>query len=218
MILYFIRHAEKTDPLRNDKEMSLTERGFLQAALLGERMRTVKLEHIYCSDMLRAVQTAQGLNRYIAAPITQHRELREIDLGEREGKDTKTMWEAYPAFMEKWNAHEEDVRFPGGENGEDVFLRVKPLLERIVSGKEKEVAIVSHCGLIRSVLCGLMGLPFQKRVFLGRPIEFTSITKVIYEHGHFWFDYINDYQHIAHTLDRDVFVWENMQQPQTKQV
>lgn len=208
MEIYLIRHAEKMDPWKNEKEMSLTERGFLQAELLGERMKDVKLEHIYASDMLRAVQTAEGLNRHIGAPITQHSCLREINTGVREGKTTEEMWELYPEFMEKWVAHKEDVAFPEGESGADVYKRVKPFLDEVAKKDHKKIAIVSHCGVIRCTVCGLLGIPFHNRMNVGRPVEFTSITKLIYEDGRYWVDSFNDYTHIAHTLDDEVFGWE----------
>jgi hypothetical protein len=62
----------------------LTPRGFKQADLLGKRLEKYNIEKIYSSDMLRAIQTANEINRYLNVEVIAKHDLREIDMGECE--------------------------------------------------------------------------------------------------------------------------------------
>ena len=44
--------------------VDLCEEGYRQAALLGERLFPKKIQAVYSSDLLRAVETAQAANLY----------------------------------------------------------------------------------------------------------------------------------------------------------
>lgn len=57
MILYIARHGE-TNPNQTPQPL-LTEKGFLQAKLLGERMSKIKLDAVLSSPLTRAIQTAE---------------------------------------------------------------------------------------------------------------------------------------------------------------
>ena len=60
MKLYLIRHGRQNSRLCN-VNVDLCEEGYRQAALLGERLFPKKIQAVYSSDLLRAVETAQAL-------------------------------------------------------------------------------------------------------------------------------------------------------------
>ena len=84
MKLYLIRHGRQNSRLCN-VNVDLCEEGYRQAALLGERLFPKKIQAVYSSDLLRAVETAQAANLYWNVEHTICPELREIDFGEMEG-------------------------------------------------------------------------------------------------------------------------------------
>ena len=85
MKLYLIRHGRQNSRLCN-VNVDLCEEGYRQAALLGERLFPKKIQAVYSSDLLRAVETAQAANLYWNVEHTICPELREIDFGEMEGE------------------------------------------------------------------------------------------------------------------------------------
>ena len=60
MILYIARHGESRGNTGEDNgpDPVLSEKGLLQAKLLGERMKNFKLDRVFSSPLTRAVQTA----------------------------------------------------------------------------------------------------------------------------------------------------------------
>ena len=61
------------------------KRATVRQPLLGERLFPKKIQAVYSSDLLRAVETAQAANLYWNVEHTICPELREIDFGEMEG-------------------------------------------------------------------------------------------------------------------------------------
>lgn len=84
MKLYFLRHGRTNyndlglcngDP---SKEVYLTETGKAQARKASERLKSVPLERIYTSQLPRARQTAEIINRYHNIPIESYAAINDI--------------------------------------------------------------------------------------------------------------------------------------------
>ena len=110
--------------------------------------------------------------------------------------------ERFADFLEERKKAKEDIPNPGGESGQDVYNRAMPVIRRIIEdAKEnhcKNIAIVSHGGLIRSVVAGVLEAPFAKKLCIGKDLENCSITEIDYdeETGNFIVERVNDYAHI----------------------
>ena len=77
-----------------------------------------------------------------------------------------------------------------------VILTKKELDGILASGAER-VAIVCHGGTIRVMICGLLGLPMQKRFYIGNPPVNCAIT-ILQQANEEWFLHVfNDYSHTA---------------------
>lgn len=66
MNLYFLRHGEALDGAQyTDHERPLSNHGLQQAAGVGRffREQGIRFDHVYCSPLLRARQTAEALQR-----------------------------------------------------------------------------------------------------------------------------------------------------------
>ena len=63
MDLYIVRHAETYGNTGADDSADpvLTQRGHEQARLLAERLADLRFDAVYCSPLLRAVETAQAI-------------------------------------------------------------------------------------------------------------------------------------------------------------
>lgn len=194
MELYLIRHGEcyGSDRIYYDEDKRtmdppLTNRGIQQAKELGQRIAEMAMDRIYCSDLKRAIKTAEIINEYQKKELVITKALREIDYGEL----YKKSWNDYPEVFSQWKTHKEDTPYPGGENGQDVWKRCKPLIDSIIEREDKRIAIVCHGGTIRSMLSGLLELPQHKRFLFGCPLKNCSVSIVKYVDGQFCLHSLN---------------------------
>lgn len=79
MIVYFVRHAERLKAGERSPESPLTENGFRQGELVGERIKKVQIDVIYSSSYTRAKQTAEVISKIINKPIELWDHLIEAD-------------------------------------------------------------------------------------------------------------------------------------------
>lgn len=202
MDLYLIRHGEcynssiqYYDVEKKTMNPPLTEKRIEQATRLAARCRGVGFDAILSSDLTRALQTAERIAAAEPEEVQILPAFREIDMGEI----YKESWSSYPALYAEWLLHNEDLPYPNGENGADVWNRCKPALDEILEQQYKKVAIVTHGGTIRSILCGVLGIPQQKRFYLGSPLENCSITVLNYNEAEqrFYLHVLNDSSHLA---------------------
>jgi broad specificity phosphatase PhoE len=165
MQIYLIRHGQQENRDRYSRLESLTPLGFEQADRLGRRLKSHSLVRIYASDLLRTVQTAEAISAHTQAPIELTPQLREIHFGEWEGLSKAEVEQRYAAFLNEFRQHHTDLAYPGGECGTDVRARAFAALDRIPE-QNAPIAVVTHGGVILTVLCSLLGLGLEKRFHL----------------------------------------------------
>lgn len=143
---------------------SLSESGQKQAqALAGFLAANSSLNHVYCSPMIRAQETAQAISEPFGLIPREVPEIHECDVGRWEGKSWDLIMEespeAYRAFMDDPYRN----RYEGGESYGDVFERCEPALRSLLERHTGEtIAVVAHNVVNRVYLAGLLGLPIGK--------------------------------------------------------
>lgn len=196
--IYLIRHGQKSDDSKNCASMKLTEKGFIQANLLGKRLKKFNIERIYTSDMVRAVQTSEEINKYLKVDVSVEHELREIDMGDYTEKGVKYVQEKYPEFYKEFSKHTSDLCYPNGECGRDVWKRAQGVINKITNCGLENVAVVAHGGIIGVLICGFLGIPQDRRFFMGEPLENCSICMIRYdaETNNYYLQSFNDHSHL----------------------
>ncbi|MCJ7770655.1 histidine phosphatase family protein [Candidatus Bathyarchaeota archaeon] len=172
--IHFVRHGESEENvLRRVTNRSLgsglTTRGRNQAAELSVKLRNLRVERIFSSPLLRAVQTAEILSDLLHAPVETVEALREYDCGIIEGKSDAPSWNLYDRVAQDWLRGLWESRIEDGENFLDIKARVIPFVEEIVpkyNGSSDSVVIVGHGGLYRHMLPLILenisfGFPFK---------------------------------------------------------
>lgn len=96
MKIYLIRHGRQNSPLCN-VNVPLSPEGRRQAALLAERLKTVPLDAVWSSDLIRAVETAEIANGLWNVPHVIRPGIREISFGEMEGLSDREIVERFLA-------------------------------------------------------------------------------------------------------------------------
>lgn len=156
--LWLIRHGETSwnaeRRIQGQQHNPLSDLGVRQARRLGARLEAEAFSAVYCSDLKRAVQTAE-LVFPGRTPLFDTR-LREIARGALEGQlGAELVGEQRDVYA----AMQKDllnVRPPGGENYRDLAARAVPWFESLPgSGK---VAAVTHGGVIYALLHHIVGV------------------------------------------------------------
>lgn len=164
MRLILIRHGEThwnaSQRYQGQTDIPLNHTGREQAARLAEYLhKNEPLEAVYCSDLVRAAETADLLARAYDLKPTPDRRLREFCFGIWEGLTFNDIWENYREDFEKWFTKFEEFCVPGGESFSELSERSLEALEEIGLNHSGTVAVVTHGGVIKAVLCRLQHSP-----------------------------------------------------------
>ncbi len=162
MRLYFSRHGESEANVQQIYSNGLgvhglTEVGRQQAAELAEHLRGIPFAALYCSPVLRAVETAAIVAQELGLTYQIEDGLREYDVGVLEGRtyDRETdriYWEVTRQWMVEMNW---EARIEGGESCNDIAARFMPFIRRLegqYGGTGANVLLVSHGGTLRCML------------------------------------------------------------------
>lgn len=178
--------------------MDLSEEGYRQAALVGERLFRQNIQAVYSSDLLRAVETAQAANLYWNVEHMVRPELREISFGDMEGLTDEEIARRFADFKAEQSRMEEDIPYPGGECAGDVIRRAEPVFMEMAASGFERVAVVTHGGVIRAMTAHYLGIPPAKWRLLGKDLENCSITELLWneKQKRFTVERFNDYAHL----------------------
>ncbi len=157
--LILIRHGETDYTLQGKYcghgETPLNKKGIRQAKRLRQRLKRVKIDRIYSSDLTRALQTAEII--FKDRSILKRRGLREIDFGKFCGLTFEESSKLYPNVYKTWIKDPINAKIPQGESVKNFTKRVIRCFKSISNqNRAKNVVIVSHGGPIRIILLNLL--------------------------------------------------------------
>ena len=162
--IYLVRHGAIRLPAGGRRfigqtDLPLSDEGIRQASEMKEALRCADLSAVYCSDLLRCVETAGIIAEPHGIFPAGRPGLREIFLGRWEGLTFDEVSTRYP---EEYRARGLDVvnyRPPGGESFKDCAGRVLSAFFDILDAEEGNILIVGHAGVNRILLCQILGVP-----------------------------------------------------------
>lgn len=139
-ITYFV-HGTTIDNEKNIssgwKDVELSELGIKQAINLKEEVKNKAFDVVFCSDLQRAVRSAELVWGGVCTIISDAR-LRECNYGKLNGASSDIV-----EPMQEYECIEKP--FPEGESYEDVKTRVENFIEFLKKNYDgKNVAIVAH--------------------------------------------------------------------------
>ena len=158
MTIYLVRHGKDDDTVRGGwSSYGLTPAGVEEVHKLGAEVASadMKIDYITSSDLQRAKETAEILSAYLGCPITYNAGLRETNNGDLAGMKHELANEKYPGLY--WSTLAYDECYPNGESPAMFFGRIKTtwseLKTRILEQPDKNCLIVTHQGVIETILC-----------------------------------------------------------------
>jgi len=148
-----IRHGETAwnvdTRIQGHSDIGLNDTGRWQAERLARALTDDRLDAVYSSDLLRALDTASALAASTGLTVRTDAALRERSFGVFEGLTFAQIEQRYPAESLRWR--QRDANF-GPEGGEALSV----FYQRAVSGiaaiaarhRGQHVAVVTHGGVL----------------------------------------------------------------------
>ena len=167
---FLIRHGEtdwnKEKRFMGQENVPLNQKGIEQAEQTAQRLRDRNIDLIISSDLLRAEQTARILAQKTGAEIVIDKNLRELHAGESQGLTYDEI--AKQHNLANWDDRiNQDFRFIGGESWDELEKRVWATFQHhIAHHNHKNVALVTHGGVIRIFQKNLHNIPLEKTTLL----------------------------------------------------
>jgi broad specificity phosphatase PhoE len=165
--LYLIRHGQSAGNAEGrfggHGNTPLSELGIAQARATARVIADEKIDVIYSSDLLRALQTAEHFAGDSGIQIISTAAFRERDVGVLEGLTFEESRELYPRDYYALVNREIDHVITGGESYRQLLNRITRELRRILRDHSgSRIAIVSHTGVICFLTLYLLGAIHRK--------------------------------------------------------
>lgn len=196
--IYLVRHCESVGNLNHSfaghSDVDISERGALQLKCLEQRFKSIKLDVVYTSPLLRAYKTAKAINCYSNAKIVEEPDFIEINLGVLDGKPVSSMSKEQ---KDKWKNTPDSFFVEGGESMREVAERTYNALKRVAEQNlDGVIAIASHGCAIRNLMRVLKGMHPQDINNVAW-CDNAGVNLIKYENGKFIIEYENDTTHLS---------------------
>ena len=160
-----VRHGQ-TD--WNNKRMTqgqsdtiLNKIGIIQAKKVA---KTLEKEHIglcYFSPLKRAKTTAEIITEHLNIDSKEDEALIEINFGLWEGMTIKQISEQYEDAFKDWTYSPHKLVIPEGEDMHEAMRRSEMFINKEILKSDKNILIVSHGLLIKTLIISLLGLDLK---------------------------------------------------------
>lgn len=180
--LYITRHGETKwnteGRLQGWMNSPLTEKGILQGQKLNQAVKMYDIQKIYSSPSERALKTAISAKGKLGVEIELMDELKEMNMGQWEGKTLEQIKEKEPENFENYWLRPHLFVKNTGENFDEMLARTKRALDKIVQeNPEGNVLIVTHGVTLKALMSHYSSEGFIE--FWTKPVvEQASISMV----------------------------------------
>ena len=165
--VHLIRHGEtnwnRERRAQGQQESVLTDRGIAQAQALAAAIADRPIGQVFSSSSVRARQTTQILFPGRQTPIEYCDLLREIHMGDWEGRLYAEIEAADPQQFRAFWQEPHLFTVQGAETFEDLQQRaLKRFASLLEQSDAREIAIVSHGAWIKALLCHVEPRPLAQ--------------------------------------------------------
>lgn len=155
--IYMIRHgrpdvSEQERWCIGSTDLELGTLGRMQAACLAAVLQASEITAVFCSPLIRSIQTA----RYLSKDPIVLPGLREQDFGEWDGKSFDEIRRNWPELYEA-RGRDRSLLPPGAEPAEEVAQRFVHAVTEALEQSEGDIAIVAHQSVMGIFLCHILG-------------------------------------------------------------
>ena len=167
MKIYLIRHGKDDGNYRGGwANLGLVPEGEQQAAQLAHFLSNNKnaypISKIITSDLKRAVQTAEAIQKALHLSLILSKEWREMNNGDLAGMLNSVALEKYSGLF--FNTLRMDETYPNGESPINFFNRIKQTYFNLLADKSNDnAAIVTHSGVINIIYHLVKGIEWSNK-------------------------------------------------------
>ncbi len=166
-MLYIMRHG-RTDwndlrKLQGRTDIPLNEEGRRMAHEASVKYSALKIDRIYCSTLVRAVETAKIFAADKDIPIIEDARLMEMSFGIYEGTERSFEIPDCPINVLFQDPEAYKVPVEGGESYEELYRRTGSFLQDIkplLSGG-MNILVVGHGAMNRCLISQIKGIPLK---------------------------------------------------------
>lgn len=193
--LYLLRHGRlinsDTGALNGKSDTPLSVEGRKEMLLWTKAFMPGFFAVVASSDLQRTAEPANVFADGLKCPLEIYQDLREINAGRWEGKTYTEIMEQENELLTKRMNDPVHVPFPEGENLLALKKRVKRRTDKIINAYEgKNILIISHAGVIRTILLTYLGIPLKN--FFKIEVDFGSLSVLrIFEDGNVTLKMVN---------------------------
>ena len=192
--ILLIRHGETAwnaeRRLQGHLDIALNAEGERQAAALGAALAGEHIDLVISSDLARARQTAEAVQRASSVPdagrVQLDPQLRERCYGGFEGLLYSEIAARFPLEFAAWQARNVDAVLPPGKNQGETFRSffdraTKAILGHAARHPGQTLALVAHGGVLECAYRAALGLPLETpRDF---KVHNASVNRFVVEQG-----------------------------------
>ncbi len=177
--LILIRHGEtewnKQLRMQGHLNSNLSKLGQSQISSLGNWMKNITFDYIYCSDSPRARLTAEAITQFSGVDLKVDKRLREKNLGVFEGLTSDEAIKLHPEVFRLFKTAGSEYVIKNGESTKQLLERAYEFIEEIRLNHQNERGVlVTHGGVIRVLLKHIL------RISLDAPTHFKIRNTGIY--------------------------------------
>lgn len=147
-MIYIVRHGQTnwniSKQLQGHNPIPINENGRKEADNVRKKIELLNFDKIISSDLLRAIQTTEIINKHLSKDVILDSRLRSVDYGTLEGRFIPDI------SQEEWALYNSTPTFFNAESTENVYLRIKSFFDEQFA-KNENVLIVAHGGTLRII-------------------------------------------------------------------
>lgn len=201
MKLTILRHGEtdwnKNRRIQGHIDIELNLFGLQQAHTCAKYLAKEDFDKVFSSPLSRAYKTAEIISAKKKYPITLRDELLEINMGKWQGMVWSEIVRTHSNLFEELERSGDLSKVYQGESFQEMQDRSIAFLNYLVDSPYENVLAVSHTGLIKVMVCHVLGLDLSKRNKFH--IQNLSVTRLQYAPDRGWnvlslneYDYLDD--------------------------
>jgi len=178
MRIYLVRHAEKESEGENP---NLTKKGIKQAKLLARKLKKIKFTKFYCSNLNRAIETAEIVSKEIKLKLIHENCLREFESTYRIFKRDKNRWKKEELMQ---------------------YKKLISFIDKLTKDKTKEsnILIIAHGLVNRVIMAHLLKMPLKKFIIFKQEETCANIFYWVERYGNWRLEKMNDNSHVPERL------------------
>ncbi|AZR73358.1 hypothetical protein BBF96_08160 [Anoxybacter fermentans] len=162
--IYLVRHGQTSwnaeRRFQGQTDIPLSEKGIKQAKLVKDRLRYLKFDAIYSSDLKRAYETARIISEPHGIEVVSLAGLREINMGVWEGLTWDDIQRDYAEIHKIWIERPTLAKIPNFEGLANAARRAYKTFSEIAlrHKDDQRILIVGHGLINATILCQIEGI------------------------------------------------------------